>query len=127
MIIAVDFDGTLHDGQFPNIGRPRTPIFNALIKRSNRGDKIILWTCRDGRLLTEAIMFCNDNGLHFDAINDNLPMMREKFGSNPRKIYADLYLDDKSITNVEFLKWFRLREAMSPSQLATLSRKARII
>lgn len=65
------------------------------------GDKLILWTCREGALLDEAVLWCLNRGLKFDAVNDNLPEDIEKYGNNCRKVNADVYLDDKNRTVIE--------------------------
>lgn len=128
MIIAVDFDGVLHDGKnFPYIGRPRNRVFHHLIEMRKQGHKVILWSCREGRNLTDAVMFCNENGLHFDAINDNLPSMREKYGNNSRKVFADLYIDDKSLNAVEIIQWRGQVEIVKKSKESRFTRKARIL
>lgn len=61
------------------------------------GAGLILWTCREGELLSNAIKACAEWGLRFDAVNDSLPEWKEYFGSNCRKIGADEYWDDKAI------------------------------
>lgn len=100
-IIAVDFDGTLIRGGFPNVenGEPNTRLFKELIKAQKRGDKIILWTCRDGKLLQDALAFCHRMGLVFDFVNENDPENMEALGFDhePRKVVADLYIDDLSV------------------------------
>ncbi len=96
MVIAVDFDGTLVCDEFPSIGEKREETFLAVTKAVLLGHKIILWTCRTGELLDEAVAYCAENGLVFDAINDNLPEHKEEWGNNCRKVYADVYLDDKA-------------------------------
>ena len=73
MVIAVDFDGCLCSDEYPNIGYPNWPVIHELQERRYHGDKVILWTCRDGRELAEAIASCLSWGLDFDAINSNLP------------------------------------------------------
>ena len=40
---------------------------------------------------------CRENGLEFDAVNDDLPEVIELYGTNSRKITADFYIDDKAI------------------------------
>jgi hydroxymethylpyrimidine pyrophosphatase-like HAD family hydrolase len=99
-IIAVDFDGTLFENKYPYIGKPNIKLINKLIKRQNKGDKIILWTCREGQELTNAINACKMFGLEFNAINDNVSEIIEAWGENTRKIFANIYIDDlnKSVT-----------------------------
>lgn len=93
-IIAVDFDGTLCENKYPNIGAMNTYLIDLLKKRQKVGDKIILWTCRVGKKLQEAIDKCKEHGLIFDAVNENIPEIIKSFGSDTRKIFADEYIDD---------------------------------
>ena len=60
-----------------------------------QGDRLILWTCRSGEQLEEALFFCMARGLVFDAVNENLPETIEQCGGDSRKIFADLYIDDR--------------------------------
>ena len=92
-IVAVDFDGTLSlDSQYPNIGRFNTHLYEALMKLKGIGWSIVLWTCREGKELKEAVVWCANNGLEFDAINENPPEVPFK----SRKVVADMYIDDRA-------------------------------
>ena len=93
-IYAVDFDGTLCESQWPGIGAPNRELIGHLIRCREEGCRVILWTCRIGDRLQEAVDWCKGYGLEFDAVNDNLPENIEKYGNNPRKIYATCYIDD---------------------------------
>jgi len=101
--IAVDFDGTLCTYAFPKIGE-QTPkhleLMQTLIKLREDGHKLILWTNRGDNeeypVLTEAIDWCKERGLEFDAINENLPDTKKLSGPSP-KIMADYYIDDKAL------------------------------
>lgn len=97
VIIAVDFDGTLCQSRFPQIGKPNQVIIDFLLMQQKRGVKLILWTMREGARLSEAVAWCQENGLFFDAINDNLPEVQKRFGDNPRKVFANYYLDDHNL------------------------------
>jgi len=97
-IIAVDFDGTLCEDCFPECGYPNLNLINYLIKKQNEGARIILWTCRNGKDLDVAVSFCKKHKLLFDAVNENLPEIIERYGSDSRKIFADIYIDDKAWT-----------------------------
>jgi hypothetical protein len=99
--IAVDFDGTLCEYAFPNIGEQNEQhkqLMKLLIELRNKGHKLILWTNRGDNkqypVLTEAIEWCKEKGLEFDAINENLPEQIKLSGPSP-KIMADYYIDDK--------------------------------
>lgn len=97
MIIAVDFDGTLAEEiNFPKWGSPKKKNIDYVKEMKDSGNQIILWTCREGEALDNAVNWCKIQGIEFDAINENLdPRFQiETFGYNCRKIYADIYLDD---------------------------------
>lgn len=101
-IVAVDFDGTIVSDAYPAIGEPNPEMIALCKQLKAAGVKLILWTSRDNetqeRALDKAVAFCKDVcNLEFDAVNDNLPEVIECFHNNTRKVYADLYIDDKSI------------------------------
>lgn len=96
-VYAVDFDGTLNLGKYPTLGEPNKELFDYLIQRQQAGDKIILWTCREGDLLKSAVKYCGNHGLMFDAVNDNIQENKDRWGNNCRKVFADYYIDDKNM------------------------------
>lgn len=95
-IIAVDFDGTLCENKWPEIGMPNEELIEYLKKRQTNGEKLILWTNRVGNRLDEAVKWSAEKGLVFDAVNENLPEIVEAFGVDPRKIFANEYIDDRN-------------------------------
>lgn len=95
-ILAVDFDGTLVIDQFPKIGPIIKPVWDAVQETQKKGWKIVLWSCRNGDALKEAVEFCSKKGLHFDAINENIDEVKIVYGGDTRKVFADLYLDDRN-------------------------------
>lgn len=102
MIYAIDFDGTIVENKFPGIGaiNPEAEQFIRQLKAN--GDKWILYTMREGRLLDEAIDFLYGKGLAPDAANDNLPELCEAFKNNPRKVFANVYIDDHNAGGLKF-------------------------
>lgn len=95
LIIAVDFDGTIVEDEYPRIGRPIIFAFDTLKKLQEKGHRLILWTYRKGSSLQEAVDFCKENGVVFYAVNSSFP--EEEFdGSYSRKIHADLFIDDRN-------------------------------
>jgi len=92
MIIAVDFDGTLCVNEWPKIGRANMSTVDKLIDLRAAGHKVILWTCREGELLEQAVQWCILRGLEFDAVNENIIKTE---GKDTRKVWADVYIDDK--------------------------------
>lgn len=96
-IYAVDFDGTLSFGKWPNVGPANGKLIEFLKEKKSQGDKLILWTCREADALQCAIAWCEQQGLIFDAINDNIPEIVMHYGTNSRKISCDYYIDDKML------------------------------
>jgi len=97
-IVAVDFDKTLFDHSdkgYPHVGPPIRKTIELVKKLQAEGWKTILWTCRDGKELDMALDACSKEDLYFNAINDNIDKTKNNILS--RKIYASLYIDDKSI------------------------------
>lgn len=96
-IIAVDFDGTLHKGTWPEIGEENMTVINFCRNEQLNGSRLILWTNRAGEQLEDAVAWCKERGLEFDTINENLPELIELYGTDCRKINADIYIDDKAV------------------------------
>ena len=96
MIIAVDFDGTIVEHEYPKIGKP-VPFAIEVLKKLQKEERhtLILWTVREGDLLQEAVDYCSKNGVDFYAANKNYP--DEEVGDSPRKLMADIFIDDKNI------------------------------
>lgn len=95
-ILAVDFDGTLVENAFPGIGKFNVDVLEVVKIYKLMGWKIILWSCRTDEMLEDAVKACKAQGLIFDAVNDNLPEIQAYFGGNTRKIFANLYWDDRN-------------------------------
>lgn len=96
-VIAIDFDGTLCENAWPEIGTPRWEVIERAKNAQSNGAALILWTCRDGERLEQAVEACTQWGLQFDAVNENLPERKALYGNDPRKIGADEYWDDKAV------------------------------
>lgn len=95
MIIAVDFDGTIVQHKYPEIGNEIPFAIESLIALQKEGHQLILWTYRTEEMLFEAVDFCEIRGLEFYSVNRNYP--EEEFDDTiSRKIYADLYIDDRN-------------------------------
>ena len=96
-IYAVDFDGTLCKSNYPDLGDTIQHVIDFCIQKQKDGHKLIHWTCRSNEALDEAVKWCEEHGLVFDIVNDNLPELNELYGNNSRKAYADYYIDDKNL------------------------------
>lgn len=103
--VAVDFDGTLTHDPFPKCDHLDMKAVEILKKFQSNGGRVVLWTCRYGESLENAVNICKNNGLIFDAVNESTKEQLEtwrqvckkysyEYGVSP-KMYADLYIDDK--------------------------------
>ncbi|MEN6452665.1 MAG: hydrolase [Prolixibacteraceae bacterium] len=96
MIIAVDFDGTIVEHEYPRIGKEIPFAVETLRLLQKDGHQLILWTFRSGKQLEEAVEFCRAKGIEFYAVNSSYP--EEKYDvSLSRKIHADLFIDDRNL------------------------------
>ena len=94
--IAVDFDGTIVEDEYPGIGKPKLFAFETLKKLQEKGHRLILWTYRNGKHLEDAVTFCEKHGITFYAVNKSFP--EESFDPKySRKINADYFIDDRNI------------------------------
>lgn len=97
-VIAIDFDGVICTDEHPEIGKPNIEIIQEARTLREKGACLILWTCRTGKELEAAVEACRRWGLKFDAVNENPKFRIDLYGgSDPRKIGADEYWDDKAV------------------------------
>lgn len=122
--IAIDFDGCICKADWPHIGEPNMGVISAAIREQQSGAALILWTCRVGERLEEAIQFCKRHGLEFDAVNDNLPERVSVYNANPRKVNADEYWDDLAVVvpyrpiGQPATRFDRIRACQTPEEMA---------
>lgn len=117
--IAIDFDGCLCENAWPEIGAPHMDVINAARQERENGTALILWTCRVGERLGEAVAWCAGFGLVFDAVNANLPERIAEYKNDCRKVCADEYWDDAAVVMG--------REDGAPSQEETQEAKERML
>jgi len=111
MRIAVDFDGTIVEHQYPKIGKELLFAFETLKELQKQKHQLILWTYRSGKELEEAVEFCRERGIEFYAANKNYP--EEQWDPDlPRKLQADVYIDDRNIGG--FPGWSEVWQMLNP-------------
>ncbi|MDA3911743.1 MAG: hypothetical protein PF448_10340 [Bacteroidales bacterium] len=93
--IAVDFDGTIVEHKYPEIGKEMLKAFEVLKALSEEGHQLVLWTFRDGEELQAALDYCLEHGIMFWTVNQSYP--DEEYSRYlSRKIHADLFIDDRN-------------------------------
>ena len=98
MTIAVDFDGTIVEHKYPQIGRELPFATETLRQLIEDRHQLILWTVREGELLQEAIDWCHELGVDFYAVNNDYPEeTHEKNNHFSRKLKVDYFIDDRNI------------------------------
>ena len=90
-VIAIDFDGTIVEHDFPKIGAPVPGAVDWIKMFVKYGAKIVLRTCRDGSTLEAAVEYCRNAGIELYGINEN----PDQHWSVSPKAYASLYIDDR--------------------------------
>ncbi len=108
MIYAIDFDGTIVEDKYPEIGELDRIAEKFIRELKKNGHIFILNTCRHGQSLNDAFNFLYDHNLIPNLVNQNVPELIEKFG-DCRKIYADYYIDDHNPGGVRW-PWETLKE-----------------
>jgi hydroxymethylpyrimidine pyrophosphatase-like HAD family hydrolase len=106
LIIAVDFDGTIVEDEYPGIGREKRFAFMTLKALQKQGHLLILWTYRSGRSLEEAVAFCRKHGIEFYAVNRSYPEEDISGTRISRKIHADMFIDDRNAGG--FIEWGKI-------------------
>ena len=109
--IAVDFDGTIVEHTYPEIGKEMLFAFETLKALRDKGHKLILWTFREGKFLEDAVEYCRENGIEFYAVNKSYP--EEEFeDSISRKIQCDIFIDDRNLGG--FPGWSEVWQSLHP-------------
>ncbi|MCM8525233.1 MAG: hypothetical protein NE327_01865 [Lentisphaeraceae bacterium] len=109
MIIAVDFDGTCVREKYPEVGEDLPGAVQTLHALVAREHKIILWTCREGKELEDAIQWYKDRDIELYGINET-PLDGDFRSDGGRKVYANLYIDDKIFGG--FPGWNKIHEEL---------------
>lgn len=115
-LIAIDFDGTITDGDFPRVGTEQPHAFEVMKELQEAGFTLILWTCRENnghkineQYLTDAIEFCKEGGIEFRSVNET--RLEDEFRpEGGRKVYASIYIDDRNLGG--FPGWLEVRKML---------------
>ncbi len=116
--IAVDFDGTIVEHRYPEIGKEVLFAFPTLRALKEQGHLLILWTYRSGKELDDAVEYCRKNGIEFYAINASYPEEEFDEDYDSRKIDVDLFIDDRNIGGLP--PWGEIYQMINPHEKPTL-------
>jgi hypothetical protein len=123
--IAVDFDGTIVEHKYPEIGKEILFAFDTLRALQKQKHQLILWTYRTGKELEEAIEFCRENGVEFYAVNKSYPEEEYDEWIHSRKIEADIFIDDRNIGGLP--GWGEIYQMINPHEQPRLEDELRRI
>ena len=113
--IALDFDGTVVEHRYPEIGEEAdgaVDVMKKWVDKYNVG--FILDTMRDGKELEDAIQWFNDRGIILYGIGKNPTQNR---WTTSTKCHAHFSIDDRNIgcpMKGEVVDWKAIDEMMSP-------------
>jgi hypothetical protein len=93
-IVAIDFDGTIVDHRFPEVGAPVPLALQSIRALIAMRWRVILWTMRSGKHLDDAVEFLKRHGIEPWAVNAN--PTQSGWTSSP-KAYAHYYVDDAAL------------------------------
>lgn len=100
LTLAIDFDGTIVENAFPEVGALRLNVVQVINRLHREGYKIVINTCRTGQHEMDARMCLMDNGIPFDYLNENTAELIAEFPEESRKLSADLYIDDRNLGGI---------------------------
>lgn len=94
LVIAVDFDGTCVEHEYPAVGMDVEGAVDTLRALNKRGHKLILFTMRSGAKLEAATKWFRDRKIELWGVNEN---PEQKAWTTSPKVYADIYIDDAAL------------------------------
>lgn len=116
--LGVDFDGTLVEFAFPEIGREIPMAVQTLQECVSAGALLVLWTRRTGDALDAAVAWCEERGLALHGVNSR----PDESGAGP-KPGCDVFIDDAALgcpvtidedTKARAVDWIAVRRLLWP-------------
>ncbi len=94
MIIAVDFDGTCVEHDYPAIGIDVEGAADTLRALTARGHRLILYSMRSGDKLAKAERWFKERNIELWGVNNN---PEQKEWTESPKVFAHIYIDDAAL------------------------------
>ena len=119
LIFGVDFDGTVVEHEYPEVGAPVPGAVESLKEIVEAGHRIILFTMRGGRYLDDAVDYMRDCGIPLYGVNRNPD---QATWTDSPKAYAHRYIDDSAVGcplvyppgGRPYVDWFEVMRLLSP-------------
>ena len=123
-IIAIDFDGTIvaREDNIDETSFALIPNAKEVLDWIFKNFYVILWTCRDGVYLQNAINFLSLNSINFHTINQNIPGLEFETSN---KVFADFYIDDRASFNG--IDWLQIKDFLTKSFLEPKQNDIRLV
>lgn len=116
-IIAIDFDGTIADSKYPDCGELRPDAKEVINHLHYLGHEIIIWTCRCDEPAEKAKKFLDDHGVKYHKFNEHMDRLIKEYGNNTRKIFANVYIDDRQLGGLPEC-WLEIERILHEKHLA---------
>ena len=110
-ILAIDFDLTICMSEYPELGEERKNAGHVIRRLMTENYGIVINTCRTNMPLAAAIEWLEEKAIPYHYVNCNFPHLIELYGADCRKVSADLYIDDKGITDLP--EWDEIYEIIN--------------
>jgi hydroxymethylpyrimidine pyrophosphatase-like HAD family hydrolase len=124
LVLGIDFDGTIVEEAFPNIGAIKPKTVELMQEAMDKGHLVIVWTARSMKAESDAIDFLNDNNIPYHYVNENPEDPYYIRGEQGRKIFCDYYLDDRAVNIKDIDKLFeviKMEEIVKARLLANIT------
>lgn len=110
--ICIDWDGTIvEDGAYPEAGEFKEHAVNVMKRILKEGGEIVIWTCRNGNGQEDKIIDkLVTAGIHSFNVNHPFDHYTDIFGDTARKVFADVYIDDRNLGVV--IDWYEIEKKL---------------
>lgn len=94
LVVAVDFDGTVVEHEYPDVGADVPGAVKVLKKLVAAGVRIVLWTMRSDEELADAVDWYAKREIPLFGVNHNPE--QDSWTKSP-KAFAQVYVDDAAL------------------------------
>lgn len=124
LTLAIDFDGTIVENAYPEIGNLKPNVVEVMNRLRDEGYRIVINTCRTGQHELNARICLNDNNIPFHYLNENTLESRLEFTEESRKLSADIYIDDRNLLGIPD-DWEKIYDLITEAKNKHIERNVR--